>query len=115
MPSIVTDENCPNRDPINDIEINAGCDVDKYALGMSTTLKNYCIIRMAKGAKENIIMVAQNKPLFGFIPIFGLKTVSMMSIIMMFAVTFCNYIMNYVQMVGIITEVSSTHSFKIKL
>ena len=115
MPGIAREDNCPSRDPIKDTEINAGSDVDKYALEMSTTLKKYRIW-MAKGAKENINMVAQNIPLFGFIHIYGLKAVSMMLIIMVFAVIFCNYIASYVQMVGIITELcKSTHSFKINI
>ena len=45
----------------------------KYLLEMRSTLKSYRI-REARRAKENKILLAQNKLLFGFIPIYGLQS-----------------------------------------
>ena len=45
---------------------------DKYALELQTTLKKEKL-KQAKQALENQLCISQNVPLFGFIPIYGLK------------------------------------------
>ena len=45
---------------------------DKYALELQTTLKKEKL-KQAKQAPENQLCISQNVPLFGFIPIYGLK------------------------------------------
>ena len=48
-------------------------DNDKYELEIQTKLKK-SKIQVAKGAPENELCIQQNRPLFGFIPIYGLKS-----------------------------------------
>ena len=66
-------DKCPSKDSIWDTHNSALCDVDKYSLEMSSTAKSYHI-REARGAKGNKNLLAQNKPLFGFIPIYGVHS-----------------------------------------
>ena len=73
VPSVATHNRCPSQDPIGDTRNISDCDDDKYSLDMSATLKSYRI-RVAKEAIGNRKLVAQNEPLFGFIPIYGLKS-----------------------------------------
>ena len=47
--------------------------VDKYALELQTTMKKEKL-RMAKRAPDNTLCITQSVPLFGFIPIYGLKS-----------------------------------------
>ena len=61
------------RDTIGDTINPVLCDVDKYSLEMNSTAKSYRI-REARGATENKKLLAQNKPLFGFIPTYGLQS-----------------------------------------
>ena len=48
-------------------------DIDKYALEIQNSSKSQRI-QEAKAAVENKQCIQQNRPLFGFIPIYGLKS-----------------------------------------
>ena len=54
MPSIVMHDKSPSQDSIGDTENTVDCDLDKYSLEMSSTLKSYRI-REVTGAKESKI------------------------------------------------------------
>ena len=56
----------------NDVATTHSVDNDKYELEIQTKLKK-SKIQVAKGALKNKKCMQQNKPLFGFIPIYGLK------------------------------------------
>ena len=47
--------------------------VDKYALELQTTMKKERL-NMARQSPDNRLCITQNTPLFGFIPIYGLKS-----------------------------------------
>ena len=66
-------EECPRRGSIGDTANPVLGDVDKYSLEMHSSCKKYRI-REARGAKQHKILLAQNKPLFGFIPTYGLQS-----------------------------------------
>ena len=69
----VKSEECPRRVHIGDTTNPILGAVDKYSLEMHSSCKKYRM-REARGAKENKILLAQNKPLFGFIPTYGLQS-----------------------------------------
>ena len=71
--SDVKSEECPRRVDIGDTTNSKLGAVDKYSLEMHSSCKKYRM-REARGAKQNKILLAQNKPLFGFIPTYGLQS-----------------------------------------
>ena len=64
-------DHCPIRDAVGDNIISSAESDDKYSLEVNTTCKSYRL-RLARGATDNKIQMAQNKQFFGFIPIYGL-------------------------------------------
>ena len=68
-----TFDHCPIVDTVGDNVISGAEFGDKYSLEMDTTCKSDHLC-LTSGAIENKIQMAQNKQLFGFIPIYGLQS-----------------------------------------
>ena len=66
-------DKCLMGDTVGDNFVTSALYGDKYSLEMNTTCKSDHL-RLARGAIGNKIDMAQNKQLFGFIPIYGFQS-----------------------------------------